>query len=106
MSDGEIQVPCSTPEARQFDFWLGEWDLTWGEGGKGRNVITREYGGCVIQEKFDWQPGMDLQGMSVSTYDAKRGVRQQTWVDNNGSYLDLVGGFKDGKTTLVWYERR
>ena len=33
---------CASEEARQLDFWLGEWDLRWGENGSGVNVITRE----------------------------------------------------------------
>ena len=25
----------------QFDFWLGEWDCTWGDDGAGRNRVER-----------------------------------------------------------------
>ena len=57
MSDVNKPMPCSAPEARQFDFWLGEWDLTWGKDGRGKNVITSIYDGCVIQERFDGRPG-------------------------------------------------
>jgi hypothetical protein len=101
----ETQKPCSAPEAGQFDFWLGEWDLTWKDGGgrtlRGTNTITKEYGGCVIYERFDGAPGMDLKGMSVSTYNPAMGKWQQTWVDDQGNYFDLVGGFADGKMTLM-----
>lgn len=83
--------PCEVPEARQFDFWVGEWDLTWGEDGTGVNVITRELGDCVIIEHFDGTPAIPLRGMSVSTYDPRDGKWRQTWVDNSGSYLDFVG---------------
>jgi hypothetical protein len=41
-------VPCASDEARQFDFWLGEGDLSW-EGGSGSNSITRRFDGCVIE---------------------------------------------------------
>lgn len=101
MSKAAATERCDAPEARQFDFWLGEWDLCWGEDGKGKNVITKEYGGCVIQEKFDGRPTLDMLGMSVSTYDVKRGVWQQTWVDNYGNYFDLEGGFENGEMALV-----
>ena len=37
--------PCSRPEQNQFDFWVGEWKLTWpGEKGElqhGTNSIRR-----------------------------------------------------------------
>src|SRR5690348_7204446 len=43
-------VPCSTSEYRQFDFWLGDWDVT-NPAGKpaGHNHVIKEYGGCVLQ---------------------------------------------------------
>jgi len=97
----EQQQPCSAPEARQFDFWLGEWDLAWGEDGRGRNKITTRYNGCVIEENFDGAPTMDFKGMSVSTYNPQIHKWQQTWVDSQGSYIHLVGEFKDGRMVLV-----
>lgn len=93
--------PCSSPEARQFDFWVGDWDLTW-EGGKGTNSIEAILGGCVIQENFDGRDaeGKGLMGMSHSVYSPAKGKWLQTWVDNQGGYLDFEGGWSDGKMTL------
>ncbi len=82
----------------QFDFWLGEWDCTWGKDGKGSNQVLRIMDGRVIQENFS---APDLKGMSVSVYDPGRQVWRQTWVDNNGSYLDFTGTFEGGKMILV-----
>ena len=82
----------------QFDFWLGEWDVNWGEDGKGTNHITHIMDDKIIQESFS---APDLKGMSVSSYDPERGLWCQTWVDNNGSYLDFTGTFEDGKMILV-----
>ena len=87
-------------ELRQFDFWLGEWDLTWGDDGRGTNVITAVLDQRVIQEQFDGRPATPLQGLSVSTYNMQLGKWQQTWVDNSGSYLDFVGEFAAGKMIL------
>jgi hypothetical protein len=86
-------------EARQFDFWLGEWDLTWGEGERGTNHISLILDGMVIQEEFDG-PSISLKGLSVSTFNTRLGQWQQTWVDNSGGYLDFSGGFADGKMIL------
>ncbi|MCA9955727.1 MAG: hypothetical protein KC434_13450, partial [Anaerolineales bacterium] len=77
-------------ELRQFDFWLGEWDLTWGDDGRGTNVITAVLDNRVIKEEFDGTLSTPLQGLSVSTYNTQLGKWQQTWVDNQGSYLDFV----------------
>ncbi len=97
MSD---KSPCVHPDARQFDFWLGEWDLTWGEDGRGTNRITAILDGCVIQEEFDGTPTAPFRGLSVSSYNTAQEKWQQTWVDNNGGYLDFAGGFADGKMIL------
>lgn len=90
--------PCSTPEFRQLDFWVGVWDARWeaSQGipaGTGTNTITRAYGNCVIQEDFDGGPSTGgLIGHSVSTYHAPAQQWRQTWVDNQGGYFALSGG--------------
>lgn len=97
----EKNSPCEHKETSQFDFWVGEWDLTWGDDGKGRNRITKILDGCVIYEAFDGTPSIPLKGMSVSTFDARAGQWKQTWVDNSGSYLDLVGGMEADQMILI-----
>src|SRR5919201_5250136 len=72
---------------QQFNFWLGEWNVTWGEDGKGTNHIERILDGKIIQENF---VAPDLHGISVSSYDPERKLWCQTWVDNNGTYLDFT----------------
>ena len=98
------QKPCSQPQAGQFDFWVGNWDLEWktpqGETQKGTNTITKILGGCVIQESFDGGEKVPLKGLSHSVYDAQAKIWKQTWVDNSGGYLDFTGDFKNGKMTL------
>lgn len=81
----------------QFDFWLGNWDAAWGENEKGTNCIERILDGKIVQENFT---ATDFQGMSVSSYDPERKLWCQTWVDNNGTYLDFTGKFEDGKMVL------
>ena len=92
--------PCSAPEFAQFDFWLGEWDLTWGDEGRGTNSITKILDGCVVREQFDGRPSIEFQGISLSTYDIRTAKWRQTWVDNSGGYLDFTGEFTDGKMVL------
>jgi hypothetical protein len=85
---------------QQFDFWLGEWDLTWGDDEHGINRIERIMEGAAIQENFE---GGDppLKGISLSVFSREDSRWHQTWVDNSGSYLDFVGEFRDGKMTLM-----
>jgi hypothetical protein len=86
-------------EARQFDFWLGNWDCTWGDGERAVNRVTAILNGCVIQETFDASP--DLRGLSLSVYNKVQQVWQQTWVDDSGSYWAFRGIFRNGEMCLA-----
>ena len=99
--------PCTAPEHRQMDFWVGEWDLEFDQAagqpvGRARNTITRnEYGPCVIVERFV-QPGGaagggDYLGTSYSMYDAQTRQWRQMWVDNAGTPFVLTGGPVNGE---------
>lgn len=44
---------------------------------------------------------MTLRGMSVSTFNSLTGNWQQTWVDNDGSYLDFIGGMQGDNMVLT-----
>jgi hypothetical protein len=98
--------PCSTPEFRQFDFWVGDWDLSWpGKASQpeqhGSNRVVSEFDGCVIHENFS-SPAVNppYLGTSVSVFTPQLQKWQQTWVDNQGGYLDFTGEFKDGEMIL------
>lgn len=94
--------PCEAVEANtQFDFWLGTWDLTWGEEGRGTNTVKRILDGCIIEESFEGQmPEGMYRGISMSAYDPKQKQWRQTWVDNRGGYLDFTGQFEDDRMIL------
>ena len=88
---------CDSPESKQLDFWIGEWDLTYGDGGKGHNRVTKILDGCAILEEFSGAPGVKLDGRSFSTFDVNTRQWKQTWVDSQGSYLDFTGGFEGAR---------
>lgn len=95
-------TPCSSPEASQFDFWLGDWYLTWGKGGEGTNTITELFGDCGVQEDFAGQMPTGMYfGHSVSMYDVPAGKWKQTWVDSQGGYLQFEGGI-EGDTMVLY----
>lgn len=85
---------CSAAEHRQFDFWVGEWDVV--PHGKpaspgqppARNTIVKAHGGCVLVE--NWDAGTQT-GQSFNIYDRSRGQWHQTWVDSNGGLHDYWG---------------
>jgi hypothetical protein len=89
--------------ARQFDFWLGEWDCTWLDDGReqhGTNSVYLDLGGAVVVESFDGRPSLDFQGLSYSVYDRNEHCWKQTWVDSDANYLDFTGGWEDGAMEL------
>ena len=97
--------PCVAKQQQQLDFWVGAWDLTWpgakpGEVQRGTNTIRRLLDGCVVEEDFSGGDEMHLRGKSVSIFDTRAGKWKQTWVDNEGGYLDFVGEFMDGQMIL------
>jgi hypothetical protein len=91
--------PCSAPEHRQLDFWVGDWDVLLPNGKvAGRNTITSEYGGCVIQEH--WTGAGGVAGSSFNTYEPATRKWHQVWVDNTGTLLQLRGG-RDGEAMVL-----
>jgi hypothetical protein len=90
--------PCTSGAYRQFDFWLGSWNVT--EKGKvaGTNRIESILGGCALYE--NWLGANGLRGNSINFYDAPRGVWHQTWIDHTGSALTLEGRFANGAMRL------
>ena len=94
-----LAKPCSAAECSQFDFWLGEWELTYNDTVHATNRITKEMGGCLVHEHFN-DPSNAFTGESWSVYNTQTKLWQQTWVDNQGAYIVLTGGFKDGKMIL------
>lgn len=81
-----------------FDFWLGEWILTWEKSdqtiGRGENSIFKLLNNKVIEENFKVTNDESMNGFtgkSWSVYNSIKETWYQTWVDNQGSYLDFVG---------------
>jgi hypothetical protein len=89
--------PCDSAECRQFDFWIGEWDVFTADGKlAGTNSIQKILGGCVLQE--NWEGATGSKGHSYNLYSGGRW--HQTWVDNQGTLLLLDGEFREGRMVL------
>jgi hypothetical protein len=96
---GQAPAKCTEPEFRQFDFWIGTWDVTTGGNLAGTNEITLEEDGCVIHEH--WKGSKGGTGQSFNFYDRSRKQWRQLWIDNSANPLDLAGQYADRKMTLV-----
>lgn len=90
---------CTAPEYRQFDFWLGDWQVHRKDGSvAGINRVTQEYDGCVLHEHY--ATGRGYSGESLNTYDSSRKIWHQTWVDDSGLLLTLEGHLQ-GKNMVL-----
>lgn len=99
------QKPCSKPEFRQFDFWVGEWEAFGKNGQKsGDSKISVILDSCVILEEWTGTPkqGFVYTGKSFNSYNAATKQWQQTWTDNTGNTTEfLKGEASDGK--IIYY---
>ncbi len=92
--------PCAAPEHRQFDFWVGQWEVR-NPAGKivGHNRIEKDHGGCALIEH--WSSVGDVTGTSVNIYDRDHRQWHQTWVDSGGGLLQLDGGLVGAAMVLT-----
>ena len=95
--------PCSAPQIKQFDFWIGDWDLTWSDTLHGTNWIEKIMDGCTLQENF-YDPHNKYVGKSWSVYNPNKKEWQQTWVDDGGGYIALTGGMVGDSMVLTAQE--
>src|SRR5688572_16722776 len=103
---------CTAPEHRQFDFWVGEWDVVPNPETRpanapppqpGRkpatNIIEKAHRDCVIVE--NWDDGQGGTGQSFNVYDRVKTRWQQTWVDSNGGLHEYWGELRDGNMVYI-----
>ena len=95
--DERNQHPCSDSGHRQFDFWVGEWDVRTLDGTHvGDSRIERILNDCVILENWTSGRGLAGEGKSFNSFNASTGKWTQFWVDGQGMTTEYVEGeFKD-----------
>jgi hypothetical protein len=90
---------CTAEEYRQFDFWLGAWQVFSPDGKiAGTSRIERITDGCAVLENWAGKGG--ITGKSLNIYDSSDQQWHQFWVDSSGSKLLLDGKFANGKMIL------
>jgi hypothetical protein len=98
-----IVQPCRhDARFREFDFWVGDWDVrpngAPAGGPSSRNVVTLEENGCVVMEHWTGVGGST--GQSFNIFDRSMGKWRQTWVDNGGGQHDYAGLLTGGNMVL------
>lgn len=90
--------PCSDSAYRQFDFWIGHWTVTADGRTVGTNSIRAVHQGCALEE--NWRGASGVSGSSFNIYDQATDRWHQTWVDSQGTLLQLDGGLVDGAMVM------
>jgi tetratricopeptide (TPR) repeat protein len=87
--------PCEhSTENRQFDFWIGEWNVETTTGQPaGTSRVERILNGCALLE--NWSGGGD--GKSLNIYNANKKQWQQFWVDSGGEVHEYAGNLVNGE---------
>lgn len=90
-ADSPAQRACIAPGYRQFDFWLGEWDVFDVSGSKpeATATITAVQNGCGLREEYRGLNGGG--GESLSMYDPETDIWRQSWVSNRGQIVLIAG---------------
>jgi len=104
------QEACHEEHYREFDFWIGEWDLTnlrlqedgsWADVGTATDRVFPVAGGCGIVELWDGYLGNShIRGFSVRTYDPTAGkwLLVLNWPrQNQAGFGMLEGEFRHGR---------
>jgi tetratricopeptide (TPR) repeat protein len=88
-------TPCEhTAENRQFDFWIGEWNVETTTGQPaGSSKVERILNGCALLES--WSGAGD--GKSLNIYNANKKQWQQFWVDAGGEVHEYAGNLVNGE---------
>lgn len=100
------QTPPPAPVNHDFDFWVGEWNVTTPDGKPaGTSRIEAVAGGRGLYENWEGaaqpngQPGGN--GKSLNAFNPAKSQWQQFWVGSGGNVLELAGGLVDGKMVLA-----
>lgn len=94
--------PCASDTIyRQFDFWIGDWEVFGAKGKAGESRIELILDSCIILENWT-SARQGYAGKSFNTYNASTGQWQQTWVDNSGGSTAYLRGRAE-KDKVVFY---
>ena len=100
---------CQSASHRQFDFWIGEWQVTNQQCPAGRTCptsksrISRVLDGCALLEEYETTSG--YAGKSLNFHDSNSRKWHQTWIDTGGTPLYLEGGV-EGRSMVLFDVRK
>ena len=105
--------PPAMPVNHDFDFWIGDWNVTGANGSvAGTNHIEAVSGGRGLYENWEGAPPPNSpagtsggSGKSLNAFNPAKNQWQQFWIGSGGNVLELSGGLVEGKMVLASAER-
>lgn len=96
LAEKAARVCMNTPEYRQFDFWIGEWNVI-GPGGQqaGTNSVVLLEDGCILEENWTSAQGGQT-GKSFNFYNPVTHKWHQSYMGNDAGNWMMDGEYKDG----------
>jgi hypothetical protein len=104
-----ISASCLPSAYREFDFWVGDWDVfDVGSPIVGNTKVARArvdliLDSCVLREDYQGTDGH--KGQSFTIFDGSRKVWHQSWVTNRGELLLIEGRIEHGTMVLSGEDR-
>lgn len=90
-------------EARQLDFWIGEWTVTNGTGKVlGTSRVSTDLSGCLLEERFRTDKG--YRAVSFAAFDFWEQRWFRTYIDNRGERVEMVGTLESGALVFESHE--
>jgi tetratricopeptide (TPR) repeat protein len=104
MIAGSVKAIENEPEAKKFDFWVGEWDVFGQSGVKvGESSIQKILNDNVILE--NWSGAGGYSGKSFNHYHIDSGRWIQYWVDQSSGRIYFEGNFDPEQNAMVYFEQ-
>lgn len=92
---------CVSDEYRQFDFWVGQWDVYDPRTNAlvAHSLIEKLYEGCAVRE--NWMPLSGGGGGSLNSYRPDKKEWVQVWTDWQNSFNEYHGVLEDGAMVMT-----
>jgi tetratricopeptide (TPR) repeat protein len=96
IAEKAARVCMNTPEYRQLDFWVGEWNVI-GPGNQqvGTNSVVLLEDGCIVEENWTSAQGGQT-GRSFNFYNPVTHKWHQSYMGNDAGNWMMDGEYKDG----------
>lgn len=101
-AQAQQQSRCKTqPEYRQFDFWVGEWEVKNPNGQVvGNSKIEPIIGDCVIFE--NWASTSGYVGKSLNYYNFIDQKWHQKWIGSGGVPIEFSGAYNEEEKRMEY----